>query len=108
MELGCSKISKFQMGHGYCAVHCLCLHHFDQEYVYDPFRCDVCQTFIRERFQGVTVVGDIKSAMAEMESHIKKLRRYLESLEGSQHLKFSSFVDEVRKKVRAKQVDTDF
>ena len=96
------------MGHGYCAVHCLCLQRVDDDYVYNPFRCDICKGFIRENFQGVIIVDDIKSAMAEMESHIKKLRRYLESLEGSQHLKFSSFVDEVRKKVRAKQVDTDF
>ena len=108
MELGCSRVSKLQMGHGYCAEHCLCLHQIDNDYVYDPFRCDVCLAFIREKFQGATVVDHIKSAMTEMESHVKKLRRYLEGLEGSYHLKFSKFVDEVRKKARAKVVDTDF
>ena len=108
MEPGCSKISRLQMGHGFCAEHCLCLHIVEDDYVYDPFRCDVCLSFIREKFQGATVVDYIKSAVTEMESHVKKLRRYLEGLEGSFSLKFSKFVDEVRKKAKAKVVDTDF
>ena len=96
------------MGHEVCAEHCLCLHFVENDYVYDPLRCDVCLSFIRERFQGATVVDHIKSSVTELESHVKKLRRFLEGLGGSYSLKFSKFVDKIRRKAKAKVVDTDF
>ena len=103
------------MGHDFCAEHCLCLWlqgessgHQSVAYVYDPFRCDVCKRYIRDRFQGARIADDVRSIAAEMESHIRKLRPYLESLEGNQHLKVSSFVQELRKKVKDKQLDWDY
>ena len=68
---GCSRISSPQLGHEFCAEHCLCLRELDDEFVYDPLRCDLFLDFIRGRFQGVTVIDDIKSGSAELECHMK-------------------------------------
>ena len=96
------------MGHGLCAAHCACLLQNEDSYVYDPYRCDTCLDFIRAKFQGVVDADCIKGAMAEMEGHVKKLRRYLEGLEERPHLRFSAFVAEIRVKTRARNLDLDF
>ena len=107
----CPRASRHQMGHGFCAAHCACLSKMGNVYVYDPYRCNVCLDFIKRKFQGVDDADCIKAAEAELEAHVKKLRRYLESLDGRPSLKFSSFVAELRNKCRlgrSKVLDLDF
>ena len=80
----------------------------DNEYVYDPFRCDPCMAYLRESFQGATVLDHIKSAAAEWETHLKKLRRSLEGLEGDHRLKFYKGIEDLRRKCRAKTLDVEY
>ena len=96
------------LGHDVCAEHCCCLKLLENDYVYDPFRCVTCVTYIRENFQGATVIDHIRSAGSELEVHIKKLRRFLADLEPPCHLKFLKVTEELRKKVKAKVLDLDF
>ena len=102
----CPRVSKPKMGHGFCAAHCACLLQKDDMYVYDPYRCDTCIDFVKGHCQGVDDASCIKGAMAEMDAHIKKLRRYLESLDGKPRLKTSSFVAEL--KSRGRKLDFDY
>ena len=93
------------MGHSLCADHCECLR---DDFVYDPLRCSHCCAFLRGRFQGVTECQSLKSASAEMERHILKLRRYCSGLDPRVTLKFSKFVCNLRLAYRKKRLDLDF
>ena len=94
------------MGHGTCAEHCTCLLQQEGAYVYDPYRCDTCMVFIKGHCQGVDNAHCIKGAMDEMNAHIKKLRRYLEGIDGKPKLRTSSFVLEL--KSRARKMDLGY
>ena len=93
------------MGHSLCADHCPCLR---DDFVYDPLRCTYCCDFLRSKFQGVTESKLLKSASAELERHIQKLRRFCNSLDPRVTLKVSSFVDSLRKAARQNRLDLDF
>ena len=96
------------MGHQTCSYHCRCLGTVDDVYTYDPWLCNVCIDFFKCNFAGRTDVSFVKRAAAELDGHVKKLRRYLERLEGKFSLKFSSFALKLRQKLRAKSFDALF
>ena len=73
----CNKVSGNCMGHSLCADHCPCLR---DDFVFDPLRCTYCCDFLRSKFQGVTEAMLLKSASAELERHIQKLRRFCSGL----------------------------
>ena len=93
------------MGHVYCAAHCDCL---SSDLIYDPLQCDTCITFIKGNFAGATDEGLIRTGSDVLERHIRKLRRFASGLEGSRQVKFSKFLDNVRRSARAKVLDMDF
>ena len=107
---GCVVYSKMNMGHLQCAEHSTCRNYRQDEcrYVYEPDKCDHCITFLRENLVGATVLDQIKSASAEWETHLKKLRRSLEGLEGDQHLEFLPGIGNLRKKCRSKSIDVGY
>ena len=102
---GCSRVSGKFMGHSFCAEHCCC---FSSDLVYDPLKCGTCTDFIRSGFQGVKEQSWIRTACAELDRHIRKLRRFALGLEGNRHVKFTKFLDELRRSARAKRLDMDF
>ena len=104
-EPGCKRFTGRAMGHDYCGEHCLCLR---GDLVYDPLRCVTCREFINNGFIGITDITWIKTATAELERHIRKLRKFAFGLEGNRYVKFSSFMDELRRQARASQVNVDF
>ena len=103
--IGCPKVTNRQLGHGFCAAHCACLHQTESYYVYDPFRCGPCVGFFEDSFQGNSDAGSIKDYMAEVEGHVVKLRRYLKKLDEKPHLKLSGFVTDLRSKVKKLDLD---
>ena len=101
----CVRTSGNSMGHSLCADHCDCLR---DDFTYDPLRCSHCCAFVRGRFQGVTERKSLKSASAELERHILKLRRYCSGLDTRVTLKFTKFVSNLRLECRHKSLDLDF
>ena len=101
----CDKVSGNSMGHSLCADHCPCLR---DDFVFDPLRCTFCCDFLRSKFQGVTEALLLKSASAELERHISKLRRFCSGLEPRPTLKFSRFVNSLRLAARQNSLDLDF
>ena len=101
----CDHVSGNSMGHPLCAEHCDCLR---DDFVFDPLRCTFCCHFLKSKFQGVTESSLLKSASAELERHISKLRRFCSGLEPRPTLKFSSFAISLRLAARQNCLDLDF
>ena len=93
------------MGHEVCGAHCKCL---TSDLVYDPFLCDSCVLFLKENFEHATDEALIRTANDELERHVRKLRRFAKSLEGDRRVKFSKFMDGLRRSARMKVLDMDF